>query len=582
MCPPPLRAHPPSPLCGAHVGAFAVAATREALLNRTDSPNVLLVNPRFSLHSFWNYRETCELVGVRHVAAPLGLITVAALLPSAWTVRVLDCNVEDLRDDDLAWADLVMLGGMLSQQRDILQILARCQACGKPVVVGGPDVTVSPDVYSDADFRVLGEAEDVLGEFIDAWRAGKTRGTFAARGFPALAGSPLPRFDLLKLERYMNVGVQFSRGCPFNCEFCNVIELNGRTPRYKGPGQVLAELESLYRLGYRGHVDFVDDNLIGNRMAARSFLAAVASWRKRRGYPFEFSCEASLVLAEDDELLALMRAAGFFAVFIGIESPDEATLRSAQKTQNSRRDIAASVHKIYRAGMFVNAGFIVGLDGETGSVAPGMVACIESAAIPLCMVGLLYALPATQLARRLSAEGRLHAGFDRPASDASDQCTSGLNFDTLRPRREILSDYRRILNSIYEPAAFFGRVRRMARALRLARPGARSSLRVLARNLRSFARISARIGIRDRQTRGPYWRAVADCLAHNPGAIRAVVSLAALYLHVQPFSRYLERRLSGQCEAGNDAPTFVELPPKASQPAASLGRSSSRPDRRWA
>ena len=544
------------------------------MLKRTDSPNVLLVNPRFSLHSFWNYRETCEVVGARHVAAPLGLITVAALLPADWTARLVDCNVEDLRDDDLAWADLVMIGGMLSQQRDILRILARAQACGKPVVIGGPDVTVSSDVYADAEFRVLGEAEEILGEFVDAWRAGATRGTFAAPSFPALAGSPLPRFDLLKLERYMHVGVQFSRGCPFNCEFCNVIELNGRTPRFKGTDQVLSELESLYRLGYRGHVDFVDDNLIGNRKAIRPFLAALAGWRKRRGYPFEFSSEASLNLADDDELLALMRAAGFFAVFIGIESSDPATLLSAHKIQNARRNIAESVRKIYRAGIFVNAGFIVGFDGETGPVAPGMVACIEDAAIPLCMVGLLYALPSTQLARRLSAEGRLHAGFDRPASDASDQCTSGLNFATLRPRGRVLSDYRSILNAIYEPAAFFGRVRRMARDLDRAQPGVRNSLRVLARNLRSFARISARMGLRDRDTRGPYWRAVVDCLVHNPRAIKAVVSMAAVYLHVRPFSKYLERRLSGQFESGKDAPVSATTLDEAMQPAAPLVGSS--------
>lgn len=546
-------------------------------MRQTEHPNVLLINPRFSLHSFWNYRETCELVGARHVAPPLGLVTVAALLPAEWTARLVDCNVEELGEEDLAWADMVMLGGMLSQQRDIRRIMARAQSLGKPVVVGGPDVTASPDIYADAEFRVLGEAEDVLGEFVAAWRAGARQGLFAAPAFPDLTRSPLPRFDLLKLERYMHVGVQFSRGCPFNCEFCNVIELNGRVPRHKSVDQMITELEYLYRLGYRGHVDFVDDNLIGNRRAVRGLLPALAEWRIRRGRPFEFSSETSLNLADDEELLTLMRRAGFFAVFVGIESSEPTALLSAKKTQNANRNISASVHKFYRAGIFVNAGFIVGFDGEPASVAAGMVTCIEDAAIPLCMVGLLYALPGTQLARRLSAEGRLHARFDRPASDRdTDQGTSGLNFTTLRPRSEVLDDYRRILAAIYEPRAFFGRIRRMVRELDRTQPGYRAPLGAIARDLRSFLRISAQVGVRATGTRFPYWRALADCLVHNPRAIKTVVSLAALYLHVRPFSNYLEGMLSSQLESlrMEESSACCALAAEAGQATPRMGHAS--------
>ena len=539
------------------------------MVTRTQTPHVLLISPRFSLHSFWNYQETCEVVGARYVAAPLGLITVAALLPQDWTSRLVDCNVEDLSDRDLEWADLVMVGSMLSQQRDALRIIARAQSHGKPVVIGGPDVTTSPEVYAAAEFRVLGEAEELMGDFAAAWRAGEERGTFAATSFPDLTRSPVPRFDLLQLERYMHVGVQFSRGCPFNCEFCNVIELNGRIPRHKNPAQMLAELDALHALGYRGHVDFVDDNLIGNRKVVRPFLTALGEWRKRHGDAFEFTSEASLNLADDEELLKLMRAAGFFAIFVGIESPDPATLLSTHKLQNARHDITASVRKIHRAGIFVNAGFIVGFDGESGSVSEAMVACIEQAAIPVCMVGLLYALPNTQLARRLCVEGRLYASFDRLASDSdADQCTSGLNYVTRRPRREILSDYQEILAAVYDPGAFFGRVARMIRDLDLRHSRLRSSWRQRLRDLHSFLRISRQLGLRDRRARGAYWRTLGACLCHNPRALRTAVSLAALYMHVGPFAQYLEHRLAGQIEALGPAAAPVVMAERGAAGAA--------------
>jgi hypothetical protein len=514
------------------------------------NPNVLLINPRFSIHSFWNYNETCAVVGARYVAAPLGLITVAALLPAEWNLRLVDRNTAELGEDDLRWADLVMVGGMLPQQRDAKRVIALAHACGKPVVMGGPDVTASPAVYDEADFRVLGEAEEVMGEFIEAWRGGAVRGLFTAHRFPDITASPVPRFDLLELEHYMHVGVQFSRGCPFNCEFCNVIELNGRVCRSKTSEQMLRELDTLHALGYRGHVDFVDDNLIGNRRTLKPFLVQLGRWLEQRGHPFEFTSEASLNLADDDELLAAMQRAGFFAIFVGIESSDTETLLSTKKLQNARRDITASIDKINRAGIFVNAGFIIGFDAEAGSVAPGMIDCIEQAALPVCMVGLLYALPGTQLFRRLLAEGRLYADSDRVAADSdTDQCTSGLNYVTRRPRREILADYQAVLRHIYDPRAFFGRVQRTARVLDLSRHKLRRPLRYALRDLRSFARISRQMGLRERSVRVHYWRAILDCLARNPRAVRMVVSFAGLYLHIRPFARYLDERLTGQIEA---------------------------------
>ena len=309
--------------------------------------NVLMIYPRFGAGTFWNFAAACELFGAKYPTAPLGLITVAALLPAEWTIRLIDRNIETLPDGDLEWADLVMTGGMLPQYFDTIEIIELCRAHGKPVVVGGPGVTSIPYGYSKADFQVLGEAEGIIDKFIAAWEAGAREGVFEAEKFKVdVSKSPIPRFDLLKFKHYLYIGVQFSRGCPFTCEFCDIIELYGRVPRAKTNAQMLDELEALHRLGYRGHVDFVDDNLIGNKKAVKAFLPELKTWLGQHDYPFEFTTEASLNLSDDADLLRLMNEANFIGVFIGIESPDTDTLIAMRKKQNTRRNIAQSIHRI--------------------------------------------------------------------------------------------------------------------------------------------------------------------------------------------------------------------------------------------
>jgi radical SAM superfamily enzyme YgiQ (UPF0313 family) len=373
--------------------------------------NALLVFPKFNPNSFWNLQALCYIWGARFPAPPLGLITLAALLPASWNLRLVNRNAEELREADFAWADLVMTGGMLPQQEDALAVIALCKSHGKPVVVGGPDAMSSPETYAHADFLVLGEAEGLIDQLVAAWSDGARTGVFEGEKFQVdVTKSPTPRFDLLDFNHYIYIGVQFSRGCPFNCEFCDIIELYGRAPRTKTNEQMLAELDALYRLGYRGHVDFVDDNLIGNKKALKRFLPSLHAWQLARGYPFRFSTEASMNLADDAKLLAMLREANFFTVFVGIESPDTETLISMQKKQNTRRSLEDSVHRIYKAGMAVIAGFIVGFDSEKASVADAMVDCIVATSIPVCMVGLLTALPNTQLTRRLAEEHRRRHG----------------------------------------------------------------------------------------------------------------------------------------------------------------------------
>lgn len=510
--------------------------------------NVLLVYPRFVPGSFWNFRATCEVLGKRCPASPLGLITMAALLPRDWNLRLIDRNAEPFDVADLAGVDLVMTGGMLVQQRDTLEIVAMCRRHGVPVAVGGPDVTSSPHLYADADFRVKGEAEGIIAAFIEALDRGDTTGVFEAEKYTVdVTASPTPRFDLLNLSYYVQIGVQFSRGCPFTCEFCDIIELYGRVPRAKTTAQMLKELDALYALGWRGDVDFVDDNLIGNKKAIKAFLPELAAWLRDRNHPFEFSTEASINLADDDELLGMMRAAGFFVVFCGIESADTETLVATRKKQNTRRELADSIHRIYASGLFVIAGFIVGFDTEKSNVAEATADLIERAALPICMVGLLTALPNTQLSRRLRREGRLHPNYEVCVPHEGDQCTAGLNFDTVRPRRDVMRDCATLIGELYRPERYFGRVRRLIAMLDCRGHKVDIPFR---REMAALARVAWRAMVLRADMRREVWKTVALCLLRNPTALRPVLRITGLYIHFGPFARFAAGALDAAIAAG--------------------------------
>ncbi len=518
-----------------------------------DACRVLIVSPQFNALSFWSYKKSCEVAGVKYPTAPLGLITVAALLPRSWEVRFVDRNSQELAPADLDWADLVMTGGMLTQQRDILNLIAMSHAHGKPIAVGGADVTSSPHIYQEADFRVLGEAELVIDHFVEAWRSGRRQGLFEAEKFQAdVTKTPIPRYDLLNFKNYFYVGVQFSRGCPFNCEFCDIIELFGRVPRAKTNQQVLAELDRLYELGYRGHVDFVDDNLIGNKKALRRLIPELIAWQKTRDFPFSFSTEASINLADDDQLLRDLREANFFLIYVGLESPDTDTLISMQKKQNTKRSLQESIRRINQAGIFVIGGFIVGFDTEKGSAAAGIMDYVEAAPLPVFMLSQLYALPNTQLTRRLAKEGRLHAGHD-VVPDPSIICTTGLNFVTARPRRDILRDFQTVLDKGYEPAAFFGRLRRLIPSLKC--PPQRTKLR--GRELMTFLRLAWHMTVTRPELRRHFLGTVFECVRRNPAALGPIATAAIMYAHINPFTRYVVSQV-GQQIARIDAGGWTE------------------------
>lgn len=506
----------------------------------------LLVYPEFQSASFWNYREACRIKGARYPAAPLGLITVAALLPPGWELKLVDRNVEELDEALFDWADLVMLGGMIPQQPDHLDLIAKARARGKRVVSGGPDATNSRHLYDAADHLVLGEAEVTLPRFLADFARGDAQHVYLSEEQADLTRSPVPRWDLVHIEHYAYLGLQWSRGCPFNCEFCDIIELFGRVPRHKTTAQVLAELDNLYRRGHRGAVDVVDDNFIGNQAEVAALLPAVRDWQEKHSWPFELATEVSLNVADRPRLLQLMQEAGFCAVFVGIETPEEGALVLSQKKQNTRRDIAASVHALYAHGMLVMAGYIVGFDGERAGLADRMIRLIDATAIPVNMVGLLFALPTTQLTRRLAREGRLPADFDVVTPQTGgDQCSAGLNFETARPKSEVLRDYIRILQEIYRPDAYFDRVLRMALALDSKRRklslGGRGHLKELA----IFVRMVWGVGLR-RSWGWRWWRLLAQVLARNPASIRYALWMATLYVHFAEFVSGLVEELEGR------------------------------------
>jgi radical SAM superfamily enzyme YgiQ (UPF0313 family) len=499
--------------------------------------NCLLVSPRFSEFSYWNYREVAELFDASYPAAPLGLVTVAALLPQTWDIRLLDLNVKAMDEELLDWADLVMSGGMLPQQRTLLGLIELCHARGKPIAVGGQDPTSQPEIYASADYLVLDEGEMTIPKFLADLAAGATRGTYRSEEKPDVSQSPTPRFDLLELDRYLHIGVQFSRGCPFNCEFCDIIELYGRKPRTKTPAQLLRELDTLYRLGYKGHVDFVDDNFIGNKKSVMAFLPELLAWSNAHGFPFYFSTEASLNVADDPKLLAMMEAVDFRYVFVGIETADKELLVRTQKKQNTRNPIVEGVHRLNAHGMVVTAGFILGFDGETPRAAKSIVDCVEDSGISMAMVGLLTALPNTQLTRRLLREARLADGSVRMLPGDVDQATTGLNFTPSRPRAEILADYAAVLGRLYSPKSYFNRVRMLGRTLRR-RPKQRGTTRGRKREIVALALVIWKLGFA-RSTAWYFWRNVVQVLVTRPGNFEAVVHLMALFIHFDRQTRFV-------------------------------------------
>lgn len=482
---------------------------------------VLLVYPVFP-ETYWSFRHALSFVGKKAAFPPLGLLTVSAMLPETWQRRLVDMNVEPLKTSDIEWADIVFLSAMIVQRESLDKVVKLCKELGKRVAVGGPYVSTSSDLVPEADFVFVGEAETTLPEFINDLKCGSPKRIYQAAERPSLLSTPVPDFGLIDINKYSSMNVQFSRGCPFSCEFCDIIEIYGRSPRTKSSEQMLAEMEAMRVAGWRGTVFIVDDNFIGNKREVRKFLPDLIEWSGRHNHPFSFLTEASVNLAEDDALLGMMQAAGFHRVFLGIETPAPESLKEANKSQNTKRDLLESVRKIQSFGIEVMAGFIVGFDNDPEDIFERQINFIRESAIPLAMVGLLTALPDTQLWKRLEREGRLVHESSGNNTDCS------LNFVPKMDRERLVEGYKDILRTIYSSEEFY---QRALECLSRVRNDAAALQRVSVIGvLGSFIKIVVRLGVSDRE-RLQFWKYFVRVVRLYPRSLGNGIALAAMGYH---------------------------------------------------
>ncbi len=413
--------------------------------------NALLVYPKCP-DTFWSFKHVLKFISRKAAFPPLGLLTIAPMLPKEWNKKLIDVNIKELSDQEIEWADIVLISAMLVQEKSAREIIKRCKGLGKKIVVGGPAFTTKYEKFSDVNHFVLNEAEITLPLFLEDFKKGKAKKVYTSNERPDITKTPTPDWSLINIKEYVTMAIQYSRGCPFNCEFCDIIIMNGRIPRTKTPEQIITELQSLYNRGWRGSVFIVDDNFIGNKIKVKQMLPHLINWQKKNKYPFKFITEASLNLADDKELMQLMSKANFDKVFLGIETPSTNSLKECGKLQNTKRNLAESVKIIHKNGMQVMGGFIVGFDNDTEHIFEKQIKFIQEVGIATAMVGILTALPKTRLWHRLKREGRL-------IKETTGENTDGdINFIPKMGREKLSEGYKKIISTIYSPKHYFKRL----------------------------------------------------------------------------------------------------------------------------
>jgi radical SAM superfamily enzyme YgiQ (UPF0313 family) len=499
-----------------------------ARAERSNRMNALLLYPEFP-DTFWSFKHALKFIHKRASLPPLGLLTVAAMLPREWGKRLVDVNVRKLRERDLDWADLVLISGMIAQRDSARELIARCRAAGKRIVAGGPLFTLEHGQFPEVDHFVLDEAEVTLPEFLGDLERGGARREYVSTHFPDLQQTPPPLWELADLRGYASMSLQFSRGCPFDCEFCNITSMFGHRPRTKTAAQVIAELDRLWRLGWRGAVFFVDDNFIGNKRALKEdLLPALIQWQQGKpGTPFY--TEASINLADDAELMRMMVEAGFNQVFVGIETPEAASLAECNKRQNQNRDLVADVKCIQRAGLEVQGGFIVGFDHDTPSVFQRQLEFIQQSGIVTAMVGLLQAMPGTKLHQRLDRQGRLLGDTTGDNVDGTTNFIPRMNVEILR------QGYQSLMERLYAPGPYYQRIRTFLREYR--RP--RISASLTWRSLMAFVQANVRLGVLGRE-RFHYWGLLGWTFLRRPSQLSLAVTLSIYGHHFRKICRVLK------------------------------------------
>ncbi len=488
---------------------------------------ILLVYPEYP-DTFWSFKYALPFISKKAAFPPLGLLTIAALLPPDWDLRLVDVNVEPLTDMDIFWAEMVFISAMLVQKTSALEIISRCKRNGKTVVGGGPAFTAEYAKFENVDHFILGEAENTLPVFLADLAEGKPGRIYASEQKPDIKQPPLPKWSLINLRHYASMAIQFSRGCPYNCEFCDITAMYGRATRAKAPAQVIREVQSLYDAGWKGSLFFVDDNFIGNKKKVKEMLASLIDWQKRHKYPFLLFTEASVDLAQDEDLMRLMSAANFNRVFVGIESPNQASLKECGKIQNTGIDLKEAVRIIHRHGIQVMGGFIVGFDKDDKYIFGSITEFIQSTGVVTAMVGMLNALPQTRLWRRLLAEGRLR-------QDTTGENTDGfLNFDPNMKINTLIEGYKKMVGYLYSPKVYYQRINTFFKSYKPSAKGKTS-----ADDIRAFLKSIWLIGIIS-PAKFYYWKMVSKIILTRPKLLHTAIEMAIYGRHFRKTSEKIK------------------------------------------
>jgi radical SAM superfamily enzyme YgiQ (UPF0313 family) len=485
---------------------------------------ILMVYPQ-NPDTFWSFKHIMKFVGRKAAFPPLGLLTVASMLPENWQKKLVDMNVTELSDADIAWADMVFISAMIVQKDSAVDVIERSKALGKTIIAGGPWFSSQETLCDGVDHFVLNEAEVTLPMFLADYAAGKLKKVYTSQERPDIRQTPVPMWSLINLKKYVTMPVQYSRGCPFDCEFCDIVIMNGRIPRTKTPEQIITEIQSLYDAGWKGAIFIVDDNFIGNSRKVKQMLPELIAWQKRMKYPFTFLTEASTDLAEDIELLEMMRDANFYKVFVGLETPDVESLKECGKYQNTTIDLKTAVQIIHQHGMQVMGGFIVGFDNDTPSVFETQIRFIQQIGVVTAMVGVLTALPQTRLWRRLKEEDRL-------LSDSSGENTgSNLNFIPRMGVEKLQEGYRTIVSTIYSPKYYYKRIDTFIKNYT---PSVKTRLHY--QDFHAFFRSLWRIGLFSK-SRFRYWKLMIKTGLTRMRCLPIATELAIMGLHFEKVSR---------------------------------------------